>query len=53
MKYFGTVKSFDEAKGFGSIKAEAGGEELRRAQPDNPAWSSTKEYVKASSRSAS
>ena len=29
MKYFGTVKSFDEAKGFGSIKAEAGGEELR------------------------
>ncbi len=29
MKYFGTVKSFDEAKGFGSIKAEEGGEELR------------------------
>jgi CspA family cold shock protein len=29
MKYFGTVKSFDEAKGVGSIKAEAGGDELR------------------------
>jgi CspA family cold shock protein len=29
MKYFGTVKSFDEANGFGSIKAEEGGEELR------------------------
>ena len=29
MKLFGTVKSFDETKGFGSIKPEAGGEELR------------------------
>lgn len=29
MKYFGTVKSFDEANGLGSIKAEQGGEELR------------------------
>jgi CspA family cold shock protein len=29
MKHFGTVKSFDEAKGLGSIKAEEGGEELR------------------------
>ena len=29
MKYFGTVKTFDEAKGLGSIKAEVGGEELR------------------------
>jgi CspA family cold shock protein len=29
MKYFGTVKSFDEAKGLGSIKPEQGGDELR------------------------
>ena len=29
MKYFGTVKSFDETKGLGSIKPEQGGEELR------------------------
>lgn len=29
MKYFGTVKSFDEAKGLGSIKPEQGGGELR------------------------
>lgn len=29
MKLFGTVKSFDEAKGFGTIKPEAGGDELR------------------------
>ncbi|HEX6072953.1 MAG TPA: cold shock domain-containing protein [Sphingomicrobium sp.] len=29
MKHFGTVKSFDEEKGLGSIKAEEGGEELR------------------------
>jgi CspA family cold shock protein len=29
MKYFGTVKSFDEAKGNGSIKPEQGGDELR------------------------
>jgi cold shock protein len=29
MKNYGTVKSFDEAKGFGIIKPEAGGEELR------------------------
>ena len=26
---FGTVQSFDEAKGFGSIQPEAGGEALR------------------------
>ena len=29
MKLFGTVKTFDEAKGFGSIKPEIGNEELR------------------------
>jgi cold shock protein len=29
MKYFGTVKSFDTVKGFGEIKQEAGGEDLR------------------------
>jgi CspA family cold shock protein len=29
MKLFGTVKSFDETKGYGTIKPEAGGEELR------------------------
>jgi len=29
MKLFGTVQSFDEAKGFGSIKPEAGGVALR------------------------
>jgi CspA family cold shock protein len=29
MKNYGTVKSFDESKGFGIIKPEAGGEELR------------------------
>jgi CspA family cold shock protein len=29
MKYFGTVKSFDETKGLGSIKPQQGGEELR------------------------
>ena len=28
MKLFGTVKSFDEAKGHGSIKPEQGGDEL-------------------------
>ena len=28
MKNFGTVKSFDETKGIGSIKPEAGNEEL-------------------------
>ena len=29
MKLFGTVKLFDEIKGFGTIKPEAGGHELR------------------------
>jgi cold shock CspA family protein len=29
MKYFGTVKSFDSAKGHGEIKQEAGGDDLR------------------------
>ena len=29
MKYFGTVKSFDETQGFGSITPETGGEDLR------------------------
>jgi CspA family cold shock protein len=29
MKQFGTVKSFDEAKGQGSITPETGGQELR------------------------
>ena len=29
MKLFGTVKTFDESKGFGSITPEAGGDELR------------------------
>ena len=29
MKYFGTVKSFDSVKGFGEIKQEAGGDDLR------------------------
>jgi cold shock protein len=29
MKLFGTVKSFDETKGYGIIKPEAGGDELR------------------------
>ncbi|HMI39887.1 MAG TPA: cold-shock protein [Sphingomicrobium sp.] len=28
MKYFGTVNSFDTEKGLGSIKPEAGGENL-------------------------
>lgn len=28
MKYFGTVKSFDEDKGLGSLKPETGGDEL-------------------------
>jgi len=28
MKYFGTVKSFDQDKGLGTIKPEAAGEEL-------------------------
>jgi cold shock CspA family protein len=28
MKYFGTVKSFDEDKGLGSIKPETGNDEL-------------------------
>jgi cold shock CspA family protein len=28
MKYFGTVKSFDAAKGHGEIKQEAGGNDL-------------------------
>ena len=28
MKYFGTVKSFDTAKGLGEIKQEAGGDDL-------------------------
>ena len=28
MKLFGTVKSFDEAKGLGSIKPDQGGDEL-------------------------
>ena len=29
MKYFGTVKSFDNIKGHGEIKPETGGEDLR------------------------
>ena len=29
MKLFGTVKLFDEAKGYGMIQPEAGGDELR------------------------
>jgi CspA family cold shock protein len=29
MKYFGTVKSFDETKGLGSLKPETGGDELK------------------------
>jgi hypothetical protein len=29
MKLFGTVKTFDEAKGFGLIKPEIGNQELR------------------------
>lgn len=29
MKYFGTVKSFDEASGHGSIVPEIGGDDLR------------------------
>jgi CspA family cold shock protein len=29
MKFFGTVKSFDNDKGHGMIKPEAGGDELR------------------------
>ena len=29
MKHFGTVKSFDETQGRGSITPESGGEELR------------------------
>jgi cold shock CspA family protein len=29
MKYFGTLKSFDTAKGEGEIKQEAGGNDLR------------------------
>ena len=29
MKYFGTVKSFDEASGHGAITPETGGDDLR------------------------
>jgi cold shock CspA family protein len=29
MKYFGTVKAFDNDKGFGSIKSETGGDDLQ------------------------
>ena len=29
MRLFGTIQSFDTAKGFGSIKPEAGGDALR------------------------
>jgi len=29
MKLFGTVKLFDEIKGYGTIRPEAGGDELR------------------------
>ena len=29
MKLFGTVKTFDETKGFGTIKPETGGNDLR------------------------
>jgi cold shock CspA family protein len=29
MKYFGTVKSFDTVKGYGEIRPETGGEDLR------------------------
>ena len=29
MKYFGTIKSFDVAKGHGEIKQEVGGDDLR------------------------
>ena len=29
MKYFGTVKAFDVDQGYGSIKPETGGDELR------------------------
>ena len=29
MRLFGTVKLFDAAKGYGTIKPEAGGDELR------------------------
>ena len=29
MKLFGTVKLFDDVKGYGKIKLEAGGDELR------------------------
>jgi cold shock CspA family protein len=29
MKYFGTVKTFDTTQGFGEIKQEAGGDDLR------------------------
>lgn len=29
MKLFGTVKTFDDSKGFGTIKPEAGGDPLR------------------------
>ena len=29
MKLFGTVKTFDKSKGYGTIKPEAGGDELR------------------------
>jgi cold shock CspA family protein len=32
MKYFGTVKSFDEMTGHGLIVPETGGEDLRFAQ---------------------
>jgi cold shock protein len=28
MKYFGTVKSFDEDRGIGSLKPETGGDDL-------------------------
>jgi cold shock CspA family protein len=37
MKYFGTVKSFDEASGHGFILPEVGGEALRFAQ-DAGSW---------------
>jgi CspA family cold shock protein len=37
MKYFGTVKTFDEASGRGSIVPEIGGEDLRFDQ-DSASW---------------
>ena len=38
MKLFGTVKSFDEIKGFGMIKPEAGGDELLRFEKSAVQW---------------